>query len=219
MRSIVIVEDHKIVRQGLKLLFSTEQNYEVIADFDSGEGLINYLKTHGTRDSDTVFTLILDITLPGRNGLEVLRFMNAFYPQIPVLVLSMHSELSMAMRALRAGAAGYLQKDADPETLKAALHAVSSGGKYVSPAVTSQLVDGMNDNRKELPHEKLSEREFEILLLYGGGLSNKEIAEHLSLSAKTVSTYRNRVLKKLDLKSTPDMVKYMMSNSLQNLKE
>jgi len=219
VRKIIIVEDHRIVREGLKLLFSTAQDFEVIADFDSGEGLLNFMKTQGKERSDIGFTVLLDITLPGKNGLEVLRFMKTFHPHIPVLVLSMHREESMAVRVLRAGASGYLQKDADPETLMAALDTVSSGGKYVSPSVTSRLVDELSGNRPGLPHEQLSEREFEILLLYGGGLGNKEIAEHLSLSAKTVSTYRKRVLKKLDLKSTADMVKYMQSHALFTLKE
>lgn len=210
------MEDHRIVREGLKLLFSTAEDYEVIADFDSGEGLLDFLRSK--RDNGR-FTLLLDITLPGKNGLEMIRFMRSFHPHIPVLVLSMHSEESMALRALRAGASGFLQKDADPDTLMAALNAVSSGGKYVSPAVASILVDEVNGSRPGLPHENLSQREFETLLLFGGGLSNKEIAEHLSLSAKTVSTYRTRILRKLGLKGTADMARYMESHSLSSLKE
>jgi len=219
MRRIVIVEDHRIVREGLKLLFSTEKDYEVIADFDSGEAFLNHMKASGPLSSDRDFTLLLDITLPGKSGLEVLRFMKALYPQIPVLILSMHQEESMAVRALRAGASGYVQKDADPEALKTALQTVSVGGKYVSPTVACKLVDHLHGNTQAPPHEKLSEREFEVLLLFGGGMGNSEVAERLSLSPKTVSTYKKRVLRKLGLKTTADMVRYMVDHSLFSLKE
>ncbi len=217
MTRIILVEDHKIVRQGMKLMFDQEPGFEVIADFDNGEAFSGYMYRMPKEDLRP-FVLILDISLPGKSGFEILRMMKSQHPKIPVLVLSMHPEELMAVRSLRAGASGYLNKDAEPEVLKTATKLIGTGGKHISSSVSHQLVNQLRGNADKLPHEKLSEREFEVFLLLGAGLSNKEISEHLSLSSKTVSTYKMRILDKLELAGIGDLVKYMLTHSLSDLK-
>ncbi|MBP9152435.1 MAG: response regulator transcription factor [Flavobacteriales bacterium] len=215
MVNIIIVEDHQIVRQGLKLLLSQEQGMQVVADFDCGEGLLRYLKARSPILKKDNLVLLLDINLPGKGGFEVLMQMQALYPTIPVLVLSMYSESTMAIRMLRAGASGYMHKDADPNTLITALKQVSKGQRYVSASVADQLVNELRPSTSVVLHERLSAREFEVFLLLGEGYPNNIIAQKLVVSPKTVSTFKVRVLKKMNMQNQAEIVRYILEKRLK----
>jgi len=208
MTKVAICDDHKIVREGLKQIINVFDGFEVVAEAESGEQLINKL-----RDIE-VDLLILDVSLPGRSGLEVLKQIKGMQPDLGVLVLSMYPEDQFAIRMLKAGASGYLHKDSAPEVLKQALTTISNGGEYLSDKITKLLYREMSSNGAELPHKRLSDREYEVLLYIGEGKSISEIAAQLSLSVKTISTYRTRILEKMNIENNSDMVKYIMLHDL-----
>jgi len=205
---VAICDDHKIVREGLKQIINEFDGFEVVIEAESGEQLINKL-----RDIE-VDLLILDVSLPGRSGLEVLKQIKGMQPDLGVLVLSMYPEDQFAIRMLKAGASGYLHKDSAPEVLKQALSTISNGGEYLSDKITKLLYREMSSNGDELPHKRLSDREYEVLLYIGEGKSISEIAAQLSLSVKTISTYRTRILEKMNIENNSDMVKYIMLHDL-----
>lgn len=208
MTKVAICDDHKIVREGLKQIINEFDGFEVVIEAESGEQLINKL-----RDIE-VDLLILDVSLPGRSGLEVLKQIKGMQPDLGVLVLSMYPEDQFAIRMLKAGASGYLHKDSAPEVLKQALSTISNGGEYLSDKITKLLYREMSSNGDELPHKRLSDREYEVLLYIGEGKSISEIAAQLSLSVKTISTYRTRILEKMNIENNSDMVKYIMLHDL-----
>jgi two-component system invasion response regulator UvrY len=208
MNKIAICDDHKIVREGLKQIINVFEGFEVVVEAESGEQLIS--KLHETK----VDLLILDVSLPGRSGLEVLKQIKSMYPNMGVLVLSMYPEDQFAIRMLKAGASGYLHKDSAPEVLKQALITISDGGEYLSDKITKLLYREMSSNGGELPHKSLSDREYEVLLYIGEGKSISEIGVQLSLSVKTISTYRTRILEKMNLENNSDLVKYIMLHDL-----
>ena len=208
MTKVAICDDHKIVREGLKQIINEFDGFEVVIEAESGEQLINKL-----RDIE-VDLLILDVSLPGRSGLEVLKQIKGMQPDLGVLVLSMYPEDQFAIRMLKAGASGYLHKDSAPEVLKQALSTISNGGEYLSDKITKLLYREMSSNGDELPHKRLSDREYEVLLYIGEGKSISEIAAQLSLSVKTISTYRTRILEKMKVENNSDMVKYIMLHDL-----
>lgn len=205
---VLIVDDHAIVRDGLKQNVADKFPNAEFGEAGNATGALEKLRKHPWD------ILLLDISMPGRSGLDILREIKEIQPDIKVLVLTMHPEDQYAIRALKSGAAGYLTKEKAPEEILAALEKVLAGGKYVSASLAESLVTKLNSPAGKLPHETLSDREFEIMLLIGGGKSVKEIGADLSLSVKTVSTYRTRVLQKLKFKTNADIIRYAMRERL-----
>ncbi len=208
MINVLIADDHTVVRQGLKQILSSDPQLSVIAEAADGNEVLSAL------ESLKVDALVLDITMPGRNGLDVLKEVKRRRPTLPVLVLSMHPEDQFAIRILRAGAAGYITKESAPEELVGALRKVCSGGKYVSPQLAERLAVFIEDEITRPPHEKLSDREFEVLRMLALGKTVSEVAEELLLSVKTVSTYRSRVLEKMKMTSNAELTRYALQNDL-----
>ncbi|MDG2245375.1 MAG: response regulator transcription factor [Flavobacteriales bacterium] len=208
MTRVIICDDHKIVREGLKQIINAFNDFEVISDVESGEALFSELKTLKPQ------IIILDVSLPGRSGLEVLKQIKLLNPKIKILVLSMYPEDQFAIRMLKAGASGYLHKDSEPNLLVVALRTISRGSEFLSPKITQLLFMEMNNENKVLPHKTLSDREYEVLLYIGEGKTISEIAVQLSLSVKTISTYRTRILEKMQLDNNSDLVKYIMLHDL-----
>lgn len=209
MINVVICDDHKIVREGLSKIIANFPDIHIIADdIASGEELLQRLRK---TEPDII---VLDVSLPGRSGLEVLKQVKVFYPDIKVLVLSMYPEDQFAIRMLKAGASGYLHKDSAPEVLIEAIRTIQNGGEYLSPQITKLLYREMNNKNQELPHLTLSDREYEVFLAIGEGKANNQIASQLSLSAKTISTYRSRILTKLNMDNNSDIIKYILLHNL-----
>lgn len=209
MISIAICDDHKIVRKGLSMIISNFPDIKIIADdIASGEELLQRLRS---AKPDLV---ILDVSLPGRSGLEVLKQIRILYPDLKVLVLSMYPEDQFAIRMLKAGASGYLHKDSAPEMLIEAIRNIYRGGEYLSPSITKLLYREMSAKNQEMPHCSLSDREYEVFLSIGEGKPNNQIASQLSLSAKTISTYRTRILNKMSMDNNSDIIKYILLHNL-----
>ncbi len=208
MIKVIICDDHKIVREGLKQIIGVFNDLEVVGEAESGEVLTKILRNN---EPDVI---VLDISLPGRSGLEVLKQLKITNPDIKVLVLSMYPEDQFAIRMLKAGAAGYLHKDSAPEILVEAIRTIAQGGEYLSPKITNLLYRSMNNESEGLPHKKLSDREYEVFLYLGEGFSVSGIGVKLSLSVKTISTYRSRILEKMGLDNNSDLVKYIMLHDL-----
>ena len=217
MKSVIICDDHPIVREGLKQLIQGFGKYEVLDDVESGEALMKRLK-RGTPD-----IVILDVSLPGSSGLEVLKSLKALYGDVLVLILSMYPEDQFALRMIKAGASGYLHKDSKPEILQEALDKISLGQEYISSSLTKILLGAVHGKRTVQPnHELLSDREFEVFLSIGVGLSLSDIGMKLNLSVKTISTYKSRIYDKMNMENTSEIVRYIMVNNLgasSNLKE
>jgi len=208
MIRIAIADDHALIRAGLKEILAARPNIQVI-EATNGQELINKI------NSLDIHVAILDISMPGRNGLETLKEIRVTHPKLPVLILSVYPEDQYAIRALKAGAAGYLTKDSAPEMLLSAIDKLLKGEKFISPNLAHKLVSELDDtNKNKLPHEQLSDREFEVLKQIGSGLSVSQIAEKLFLSPKTISTYRTRVLQKTGLKNNADLIHYVIEYDL-----
>ncbi len=207
MKRLLLIDDHAVVRDGIKRLFT---NYPVELHFGEADKAADALRLTQEEAWDTV---VLDISIGGRGGLDLLREMKHLRPKLPVLILTMHSEEQYARRAFQAGASGYVTKDASREELVSAISQVLDGGKYVSPALAEKLVVGL-DRSSEPAHQALSGREFEVMRLIASGQTVSEIAGVLSLSDKTVSTYRARILEKMGLKSNAELMHYAMRNKL-----
>src|SRR5437867_3092746 len=190
MLRVVVVDDHAVVREGLKRIISEAPNMMVSGEASSGNEAIDVVRK---TPCDAV---LLDITMPDRNGMDVLKQIHTDNPRLPVLVLSIHSEDQYAIRSLRAGAAGYLTKETAPAKLIEAIRKVVRGGKYVSPSFAEKLVLDLEREGRQ-PHESLSDREYQVLCMIGSGKTVSLIATELKLSVKTVSTYRARILEKL----------------------
>jgi two-component system, NarL family, invasion response regulator UvrY len=208
MIRILIADDHSILRRGLRQILLEEFNTAIIEDVSSGEEL---LKKVIEKDWDVV---ISDLSMPGRSGLEVLQQIKQIQHKLPVLILSVHPEEHYALRAFKSGASGYLNKDLAPEELVNAVHRVLSGKKYITPLVAEKLASQLYDNNDKLSHEHLSDREFEVLKSLAAGKSVAEIAESLSLSPTTVSTYRSRIMTKMNMKTNADLVLYAVESKL-----
>ena len=205
---ILLADDHAIMRNGLKRILAEAFNK---VDFGEAEECQHALEAALAQSWDLV---ILDISMPGRGGLDVLKVLHAQHPKTPVLVLSMHAERHFAVRAFRLGASGYLTKaSVGPELLKAVEH-ILSGGKYVSATLAEQWASELGEAGPGAPHERLSDREFEILQIMASGKTVKEIADELSLSGNTVSTYRTRILKKMKMRTNAELTHYAISNKL-----
>ena len=210
MISVLIADDHTVVRQGLKQILSADKQMSVVAEATNGIEVLRAL------ERARVDVLILDVTMPGKNGLDTLKEVKRNYPALPVLVLSMHPEDQFAIRMLRAGASGYITKESAPEELVEALRKVCSGGKYVSPQLAERLAMFIEDDNTRAPHERLSDREFEILRMLALGKTVTEVADELLLSVKTVSTYRSRVLDKMKMATNAELTRYALQSGLIN---
>jgi DNA-binding NarL/FixJ family response regulator len=206
---LVIADDHPIVRQGLRRIVSENTDMKVIAEAASGHEVL------ATLEETTADVLLLDISMPGPPFLDLLRHVRGQWPRLGILVLSAHSEDQYAVRALKAGAAGYLTKERSPEELADAVRRIYRGGRYITSSVAEKLALALDSTREGAPHESLSDREYRVLCMLGSGRSVKEIAAVLSLSSKTVSTYRTRLLKKLALDTTAELIRYAVEHDLQ----
>ena len=205
---ILIVDDHTVVRQGVKrVLADAFPKAQFGEAANAAEALALVRKQPWT-------LVVMDVGLPGRNGIDVLKELKSEYPALPVLIQSMYGEQQYAIRAIRAGAAGYITKEAASDVFVQALKKILDGGKYISPALAESLADDItHDSRKPL-HDALSDREYQILRMLGSGKSVKEIGLQLSLSVKTISTYRTRVLEKMKLNTTAELIHYAISHSI-----
>src|SRR6184192_3484466 len=205
---ILVCDDHPIVRRGLREILEQAGAPVTVGEAASAaEGLALARK----QSWDTV---VLDITMPGRSGLELLKELKSERPNVPVLVLSVHPAEQYAVRVLRAGASGYLTKESATEELLTAIRHIVRGGRYISPSVGETLADDLGRPAEQLPHHGLSDREFEIMRLLASGRRVSEIAEQLHLSLKTVSTYRARVLQKLKVRTTAEIMRYAIKHGL-----
>lgn len=205
---ILIVDDHAIVRDGLKQLLLHKFPHAI---FGEGRNANEALERVSKEKWEVI---LLDITMPGQSGLDVLKQIKALQPDTKVLVLTMHPEDQYAIRVLKTGASGYLTKETASEEVSKAVSKVLAGGKYVSATLAESLVSGLNTPDEKKPHEMLSDREYQVMRLLANGKSVKEIGYDLSLSIKTVSTYRTRVLKKLKFKTNADVIRYAMREKL-----
>jgi DNA-binding NarL/FixJ family response regulator len=208
MLRILIADDHAILRRGLKDILHEEFPSAKIVDVADADELLNKVKKEEWN------VVITDVSMPGRSGLEALQEIKAHYPALPVLVLSIHPEEQYAIRVLKAGAAGYLNKDLAPEELVNAIHRVLSGRKFITPSVAEKLASSIEFNSKKSSHEHLSDREFEVLKMIAAGKSVSEIGGLLNLSVTTISTYRARILSKLNMKTNSDLIQYAIQNKL-----
>ncbi len=208
MLRILIADDHTVVRKGLRQILLDEFPGAYIEEVADGGELIKHALT-GKWD-----VVVSDLSMPGRSGLDALQQIKLSLPDLPVLILSIHPEEQYALRALKSGAAGYLSKDTAPEELVKAVQKVLLGKKYISQAIAEKLANTFSSDATTLPHEYLSDREFDVMKFLANGKSVSEIAEILSLSVTTVSTYRARIMTKMNLKSNSDLTKYSIENSL-----
>jgi DNA-binding NarL/FixJ family response regulator len=205
---IFIADDHPIVRQGLRRIVEADPGMAISGEAGDAAALLGALQSNAT---DLV---LLDVSMPGAPFLETLKELRTRHPTVRVLALSVHPEDQWAVRALRAGASGYLTKDHSPDQLLEAIRRVYRGGKYVSPTLAEQLAKQLDGGGQRAPHELLSDREFEVMRRLGNGLTVSQIASELALSAKTVSTYRARILEKMAVATNADLVRYAARHGL-----
>jgi two-component system, NarL family, invasion response regulator UvrY len=203
---VLIADDHAVVRKGLKQIFEEFPDIQVAGEATTAGEALQYV-----RDSDWD-AVVLDITMPDRSGLEVLREIKGERPTLPVLVLSMHEQKQYAARVLRAGASAYLQKESSPEELVQALRSIHSGDRYLTPAQAQEVAFLLQHPSDRPPHETLSNREFEVLCRIGSGQTISQIAADLKLSVKTVSTYRTRLLDKMRMRTNAEVTHYAIKN-------
>jgi two-component system invasion response regulator UvrY len=207
MIRVLITDDHPIVRRGLKQIVADEADMSVTEAGTGSEAL-------GLIDSEEFNLVLLDLSMPGLSGLEVLSQIRVRRPQLPVLVLSGHAEAEFAVRIIKAGASGYLNKHLAPEELVTAIRRVMSGKRYIGPAVAELIADSLGKD-DVARHASLSDREFQVMLLIAAGKTVSEIAVEIALSVKTVSTYRARILEKMSLKNNAELMRYVVENNIQ----
>jgi two-component system invasion response regulator UvrY len=209
MIRILLADDHPVVRSGVRAILETDPQLQVVSEASSGEEAIDRARTCKPQ------VVLLDVSMPGRGGIETAQEIKRQHPAARVLMLTMHAEDSFAVRCLREGADGYITKDAAPELLLKAVHKLASGGKYISPALAERLALYLDTSSSRAPHEQLSSREFEVMLFIARGKRPSEIASELHLSVKTVSTYRSRILEKMNFKSNADIMRYAFESKLE----
>ncbi len=205
---VLVADDHAVVREGLKQILADDPQFDIVREATTGAEVLDQLL------DGRIDILILDISMPGMSGLEVIKQVHREYPKTAVLVLSVHPESQYALRVMKAGASGYLNKSSAPEELIAALRRVASGHKYVSPSLGEILADDLEHGFEGPRHEALSDREYEVLCMIASGYSVQQIAEHLVLSVKTVSTYRARLLRKMGMQSGAELTRYALTQGL-----
>jgi DNA-binding NarL/FixJ family response regulator len=210
MIRILVADDHAVVRQGVKQILADEKDMAVLDEAENGS---ETLKKVLQNDYDVI---LLDISMPGRSGLEVLEDIKGLRPKVAVLILSMHPEEQYAVRALRTGASGYLTKASAPHELIGAIRKAASGRKYVTSSIAEKLAEELEIDAQGLPHERLSNREHQVMLMLAGGKTVSDIAEELCLSVKTISTYRARIMTKMGMKKNAELTLYAIHNKLIN---
>jgi DNA-binding NarL/FixJ family response regulator len=208
MIKILIADDHAIVREGLKQIVAEESDMKVMGEAANASELFELL------DEDSWEIVVLDINMPGKSGLEALKEMKTRNIKVPVLILSMFSEDQYGLRAIKAGAAGYLKKVSAPTELVSAIRKIVGGGKYISSTLAEKLAENVDVTNQKALHQNLSDREFQIMCLISFGKSAEEIAEELAISIHTVYSYRNRILEKMHLKSNVELTQYAIQNKL-----
>ncbi|MCI0694752.1 response regulator transcription factor [candidate division KSB1 bacterium] len=210
MIKVLIVDDHPIVRAGLKQILVEAPDIVVAGEASNGEEAVSQVLENEFQ------VVLLDISMPGRSGLEVLSQLKSLKPSLSILILSTYPEEQYAVRALKSGASGYLTKESLPEELIAAIRKVSGGGKYVSAALAEKLAFDLSDDRTKPLHETLSDREYQVLCMIASGKTVKQIGEELALSVKTISTYRRRILDKMKMKNNAELTHFAISQGLMN---
>jgi len=208
MIKILIADDHSIVREGLKQIVADVPDMQVADTASDGQEALNKALKN---DFDVI---ILDISMPIKTGLDVLKELREKKPGLNILMLSIHPEEHYALRVLKAGASGYLTKESAPDELITAIRRVSQGRKYITLSLAEKLAFDVEHPKEKLPHEMLSEREHKVMCMIGSGKSMKEIASELYLSIKTISTYRTRILKKMNLRNNSELIRYVIENSI-----
>lgn len=208
MTRIMLVEDHQIVREGLKKIISDEGDMVVAAEFANGAEAMAKI------DSEDYDLVLLDLSLPGRSGMDVLKHIRGRKPDLPVLVISAYPEEDYGIRVLKAGAAGFLSKAGDASDVINAIRTVIRGGKYLSPALADKLIGAIGGSLDISLHQTLSNREYEVFRLIASGKTVTEISHEMALSVKTISTYKTRILEKMKLKNKTDLTRYAFEHGL-----
>jgi DNA-binding NarL/FixJ family response regulator len=208
MTSVLIADDHAVVRAGLRQILSSNASIRVNGEAASGTEVMAAIRTQ------RFDVIVLDMSMPGRSGLELIRQIKDEQPQTRILVLSMHQEDQYAVRSLKAGASGYLNKDSAPELLVEAIKKVAGGGAFISPAIAEQLAHGVIRSQEQPPHTLLSDREFEVFQMLVAGESVSVVADKLNLSVKTVSTHKSRIMQKMNMQSATEMIRYALEHGL-----
>jgi two-component system, NarL family, invasion response regulator UvrY len=208
MIRVVIVDDHAIVRAGLRQFFSEQVDLRVVGEAASGREALDLVR------KGDIDVIVMDLSMPDHSGVDALAAIKAREPDLPVLILSGFPELHYATTLLKQGASGYLNKECDPEEIVKAIRTVFRGRKYITPAVAELLADGLTSEEGKLPHELLSEREFQVFLRLAKGETIGHVADSMALSVKTVSTYRTRLMEKMKLSSNSDLTYYALKNGL-----
>ncbi len=208
MIRVLIADDHPLARRGLRDIFEDEADITIGAEAENGQEVLKAVR-EGRWD-----VLVLDLSMPGLSGLDLLKQLKSEKPGLPVLVVTMHPEKQYAVRALRAGASGYLTKGSPPEEIIAAVRKLAAGGKYASSTLTETLVRRIDEPEDKMPHETLSDREFQVLCMVASGMTVSEIAHKLSLSVNTISTYRSRILDKMSMQNNAQLTRYAVDNQL-----
>jgi len=208
MINVLIADDHALIREGLRKILSDEPDMTLAGEATNVAELLKHLERL------VVNIVLLDITMPGESGLDAVKELRQKYPHVPVLILSFHPEHRFAVRALKAGAAGYITKQSATEELVQAIRKIVGGGKYVSSALAEELAAELDVQTNKLPHETLSDREFQVMRLIAGGKKSSEIAEELAVTMSTVNTYRMRILEKMKMQSNVELARYALEHKL-----
>ncbi|TXT37178.1 MAG: DNA-binding response regulator LuxR family near polyamine transporter [Comamonadaceae bacterium] len=208
MIRLMIVDDHAIVRMGLKQIFTQTPDIEVVAEMPNGSLALDYLR------ENTVDLVLLDLTMPGVSGHTLVSRLHARFPRIRILVLTMHEEPQIVQLVLKAGASGYLSKDSEPEFLLQAIYKVIAGGRFIDPKLAEQMVFDMSGHESSSSYNHLTEREIEIMRMFADGMSGSDIASQLSISQKTVSTHKVNIMEKMGFTSIAELVRYAIDHGL-----
>ena len=206
--NILIADDHSVVRAGLKQILSGISDVDIVDEASNARETIDKIR------KNSYSVVVLDISMPGKSGLDALKEIKSEWPDLPVLILSMYPEDQYAIRVLKSGASGYLTKESAPEELVTAVRTVAKGRKYISPSLAEKMASYLDLDGKKEPHEMLSDREYQVLCMIASGKTVSEIADKLSLSVKTISTYRSRILEKMQLKNSAELTTYAIQNHL-----
>lgn len=208
MISIMLADDHQLIREGMKKVLRDETDMKITAEAGNGTEVMKILR------SSPVDVVILDVNMPGRSGIDILGELRKEFPKTAVLVLSIHPEDVLAVRALQAGALGYITKDSSPDLIVKAIRKVASGKHFISERLAERLAENITAGPEEIPHKKLSDREYEVFQLIGSGKTVSEIADSLSLSVPTISTYRARILEKMNMKTNSEIIHYAIKHRI-----
>lgn len=211
MINVMLADDHSIVRAGLKQVLGEAADCRVVGEASNGNEVLTMLRT------EQPDVLLLDMSMPGKSGIDLIKQLKSDYPKLPILILSMHKEEQYAVRAIKSGAAGYLTKESAAEQLVGAIRKVAAGGVFISPSVAERLALEYGPLRKEAPHTTLSDREYQIFQMIVAGTTITGIADTLSVSVKTVSTHKSRILQKMDMSSSAELIHYAIEHQLLDL--